>query len=234
MPDLTKEGKGWSGSGKLITGDDKTFQVQAVFPKASDFTVQFNMKQPTRDANTAVVCEALINWVVAGVPVSRRVTVGNGTTISGVASSINVTVEDNSIDLGGGGITPNEYTVDVTFAPGSRPSVNQPATLNHLDTATGIITVTPTNFTAIDIPQDAGVISVFVTVADISGSPAPIVGQSAQVSVDMSGIIIKAWDPLTNTGWVPIPAGATSLNVANNSAVVGQDMGFCVTWGIDG
>ena len=91
---LTKTG--WGQSGNLTTGG-KTQRVtmQADFNKgvgAFDFTAQFNITPLSGDA--VANAEALVSWRVEGQAVSRRLTIGAGSTITGVGQAVRIEMYD--------------------------------------------------------------------------------------------------------------------------------------------
>jgi hypothetical protein len=90
---------GWGQSGNLITGN-KTQRVsmQADFNVgvgAFDFTAQFSLTPPGGGLGDAVVnAEALIHWRVEGQEVTRRVTIGAGTAVTGTGQAVRVEMFD--------------------------------------------------------------------------------------------------------------------------------------------
>ena len=73
--------------------------LQCDFEEADVFTVTFEVDFPTNPAPTSPVnCIADILWTTGGVTVKRRVSVGNGVSISGCAESVRVIVTDATVN----------------------------------------------------------------------------------------------------------------------------------------
>lgn len=85
---------GWGTSGKLIAGNkQQRVTMQADFNKgvgAFDFTVQFNLDS----GSTIVNAEALIHWRVEGQEVTRRITIGDGASLTGTGQAVRVEMSD--------------------------------------------------------------------------------------------------------------------------------------------
>ncbi len=229
---------GWSATGTMRNnGISAASHLQANFlpevgrhDPSKNYTVQFTVG-PTKNPVTKQIISVGVNaiaeikWSVEGNDVRRLVSVANGVSLTGVGEAVRVAVFDRSI---GGLVIPADYDVSITVAPGSRPSLNKPVTLASLNgTSFGYSLLAGTS-QVIAIPQDAGIISTYVTVADTTAVKAPIANQAAQVAVGGSD---QLYDPRDFT-WVPIVPGALNMTLFNNSAA--QSMLFNVTFGIDG
>lgn len=178
---------------------------------------------------------AEIKWSVEGNSVRRLVSVTNGMTLTGVGEGIKVSVSDQSFQVVG--VTLIEYPVDITVAPGSRASVNQPPTLAAAGDVGGgfVTTIGALSFKDIAIPQDAGVISVYITVIPAAAvgiplpAPIPPFGAIAEM-LDQFLVFQRGFDAL-DAGWVPIVPTASFLRLVNNTSVL---QFYTVTFGIDG
>lgn len=241
-PDMRARQDGWSkngflASGGLVTTDPNGGSTQGKLTLTADFsksngergaeyyTVTFHVNPPPPPAGFSASPYnpiATITWNVNGTQVVRRVSVGNGVAVSGLASHVIVEVQDFSTLLPG--MVPKPYFVDIAVAPGSRPSTQQPPRLNggvqHI--AVGPATVN------IPIPQDSGVISVFLAEAQLIQT-----ALNTQVSfTDGVGNNVGAVNVTRFTGWVPIPSGAVSMAITNLDTVNSTDVSY--TWGIEG
>lgn len=232
---LTKKW-GWGQAGPLITGrTDKQVSMQAVFSPetAGEYTLMFNMSGNPA-SNNPIFAEALIIWSVEGHSVTRRVNVGDGISVTGVGQAVKVIMTDATSSIFG---APNqvEYQVACQVAPGSRGSNKQPPTLvpvHALGTpsaasGSGFFPVLTGNTTAVAIPQDAGVISVYITVGGAT-EPTPL---TARVFHLYAGNPVKDYDPRDFPDWVPVTPGADQILLSNTS---GETLNFTVTFGIDG
>lgn len=211
---------GWSASGmirRLNRDDAKSLQV--VFPTSGEYTIQFALETK---ANASVKCEATIQWSVEGNYVTRKVSVVNGLSITGVAQGTKVTVRDASV----GGVDTQDYLVSFQVAPGARASNGQPPTYEPAGLASSFA---PGTFD-VDIPADAGVTSVFVTAKSFSDTPIPEEQVYVQM-VDGAGNSLKVYDP-RNYGWVPLAPGTTKLVYVNATAA--DTIQFFGVFGVDG
>ncbi len=221
---------GWSASGELITGDStKQVTLQVVFPKSDVYTVQFNaIFNP--DSSNPIRAEALVVWSVAGNSVTRRVSIANGTSISGVGAGVRIVLTDNTKRVDNApAVNTVPYTVSVQVAPGSRASVSQAPLL--LPSPSNIRIPIGPNTVDIDIPQDAGVIQAYLA-CQLIGSVSPPVDGDA-VAVFLYGSVgIAGFFPTKNIDFVPVPPGATTIRVQNNNTT--YPMLVETFFGIDG
>jgi hypothetical protein len=224
---------GWSASGKLTTKDSNgEVHLQADFGrqgeskgKAENYTVQFGILYPPPNSAidpVPVNSEALIQWVVEGNYVTRRVTVVNGQSLTGTGQAVKVSVKDNSI---GGGV-PVDYEVSIQVTPGTRGGSIQPPTLTPAILPAALIIANGGQL-AIPIPQDAGIIAVNASVF-----AAGVVIAPNAVSVQHLGTasVLKEYDP-REAIWVPLAPGSTQVILKNNS---GGPVKYSVTFGVDG
>ncbi len=223
---------GWSQSGVMHTGSlTDQVSLQAKFPKAESYTVQFGINPSAGALAEAVQAEALISWSVEGNTVTRRVNVANGASVTGTGQAVRVVMADRTV-----GGTGKDYVVSVQVAPGSRPSTQQPPTLIPVPAFFNVAPTGGVSDPVIPIPTDAGAISVFVTVTAV-GPGGPVASAEGIATVDQQisgGFTRKTYDPRT-AEWVPLTPGATFLQLHNNNTVIsGIHLFFSVTFGIDG
>lgn len=221
--DTSLQKSGWQQSGKLTTGNtNKAVTCQADFaPRAGYFTVQIGIDGFVgKSRNT----EATIIFSVEGGQISRRITVGNGATISGPGQAVRVRVIDKTT------VTPlgSDYGVQIQISPGVRPTTEQPPTLygGFFQQGPGIV--------AIPIPQDAGVISVDVE-AIMQNAMGAIVAPPPNVVaklLDSAGVALKIYYIGVDATFVPVPPNAAFLEIQNFDAA--NTALASVIWGIDG
>lgn len=225
---------GWSKHGLLHTGvTTDSLSMQCNFPQADVYTVEFSLLGNDAEPNP-IQAEALITWSVEGNNVTRRVSIGNGVSVTGVGASCSVVMIDKTIKQGPFNPVPNgsEYRVSVQISAGSRASTSQPPTLVQ----GSIIKLGPGVSTGgLVVPVDAGVISVYVTVSGFDAFDTPIALKPAGTLVQQvkSGVFAKCYDPMAVTGWVPVSPGTASIDVVNIFADMPQAW-FSITFGIDG
>jgi len=233
---------GWSASGKLINFNRmKGIKVQAKIAEPGMFTIQFGVTRPpiVSGATDVVRPTADITWAVAGNTTNRRISVVDGLSFSGVGSYPQVKMYDGSIP-GQSGVTGLVYSGSILVAPGTRPSQNQPPSLdpvtyinNALAEAVydGAIVLNPTDFSRFLVPPKSGAISVFVTVSDIDNAgSAPIT--EADFVIEQRGATTLLSKYSTIDQYVPLAAGCTSVAVINRSAALTEVVSL--RWGIDG
>ena len=182
---------------------------------------------------------ATINWKVNGQAIQRMITIGQGTSISGLCESVDVLVADTTqiaaVNAGA------NYRVTVSAGPGTRAGYIIPPQLKGICTGIagggtilnggiGIQQIAAGGgqvFYA--IPQNAGVVSVEIDLLSA-------VNAAAQVEAFLStvGPAMKAFNPPDNAYplFVAIPPNATILELVNNDPTNVIDV--TVTWGIDG
>jgi hypothetical protein len=223
---------GWQQNGVLITGKrDESVHLQQVFPRSEFYTVQIGVTPPASLAppDTTVpgfgIYDAVadIEWSVEGATNRRTVSVGNGVSISGPAQSVKVNAYDQSSTLFG----QHEYIVTIQCSKGTRPSQDQPPTLRGYPT---VVSVLGGATSVLDIPPDAGVISVETSVGVLAAAALPI--KALVLQVNGAGQILKQYDPTVQTGFVPVAPNATQVELINLS--VGDTYRLQFTWGIEG
>lgn len=225
-------------------GQSRTLQTQsgatarllqsAMFQEGGVYTIVFDVKYPVGLIFRAV---GVIRWSENGNTVTRMFDIVKGLQISTPGRVLDVSVIDATpLDLplitGDGGApvpTPGagtDYTVTAIVERGNRAAESRPPTLFG-----GSAILGSHASETVAIPYQAGVISLEVTASE--QSTFPTVQPNILVSfTTASGGIFKQYSVTADSGFVPIPPGATEVTITNadpaNGAIVG------ITWGVDG
>lgn len=236
---------GWSATGKMKNnGQSAQSHLQVNFLErdtnplpSKNYTVQFSVGNSTLSAtglpaiNVPINPIAEIKWSVEGNDVRRLVSVVSGMSLTGVGESIKVSVLDRSAQIDIGSSLPYaavQYDVDIICAPGSRASVTQPPTLaaqNPNDLSFIFVSAGVGNL-FVDVPQDAGVISTYIT----AHSDGNVISEADASVTQINGTLInRIYTP--NVGWVPLVPGTQKLKLNNLSA---NTIAWSITYGIDG
>ncbi len=226
---------GWSGSGEMITGDtSKEASLAANFSKPSDFTVQFSLlplgpdsPPPALPLNywAALQATATIRWSVKGVTLTRKISVTNGASLTGVGQGVSVVVDDTTSPISVHTLLGRPYKVGITVAPGTRGSDTNPPIL-WPDNAVRNVGHNGTTF--YPVPQGCGVKSVLVTVSSNGNGPIP--EQSIEVSqLDAVGTTLAMYDPRAYE-FIPVLPGCVSIRIFN----YGLAFKVSTIFGIDG
>lgn len=230
---------GWSASGNLVAGNTlKTVTMQAVFPDAQNYTVEFNISGAVDTSGNPVQCVADITWTVEGNLVKRTVSVTNGTSLTGTGQGVRVVIRDVSVDVfGGTPLVGVQYLVGVLVSPGTRSGDKQPPTLALLPafsttSAGGLYLVNPATVVTVNVPQDAGIKSVMITAVNDSNASDPPRGVIV-CSQGTSTSTSKIYDPRFYD-WVPLSPGTTQIQLINGLPAAGERFAMSVTYGIDG
>ncbi len=221
----------WAVGKKLVTGDSqKQASLQFTFDQPGAHLVQFNLNPASPDPGSTTIppcrVEAIITWETNGNTVLRRVSVTDGCTVQGTGESIKVVAYDvtpGSINVG------KEYSVSISVGPGTRGSFTNPPILSS-----GLIhNVNGNSSLNFIVPDDAGISSVFVSVASASGVPLPEQMVQVQQRTDTGGPgqIIAAYDP-RSVVFAPLLPGCRIVAVANRGAL--DTLNVQAIWGIDG
>ncbi len=223
--------KGWSSSGKLITGEStKSASLQAAFPEADVYTVQFSVDPPHSRVYRAV---ATIIWTVEGNQISRMVDVANGVSLSSPSQAVKIIVNDLTT-VAEGGTPGQDYGVTISIVRGTRAYTGIPATLKAAE-SNGIISALALPIgggLTYPIPPNAGVISVSVTALPASGTPPSdfAIGHTNAASIVMK--IYSYNDPEVGPEFIAVSPLATIIALTNIDATRADSVS--VTWGIDG
>ncbi len=226
----------WGGGGKLITGDvQKQISIQFTFKESGAHIVQFNFSPPIQEVGVLTVfpvsTEALITWETNGNTVVRRVSVVDGCTVQGSGESVKIVVYDTTpgaIAIG------KEYDVSISVGPGTRGSFTNPPILFEDGGAVHAITA-GNNPLVLAVPEDAGVNSVLVTVATLSGLPLTEQGiqVSQQTGLAVNGGIVLAVYDCRALAFAPLLPGCRLLSIRNQRSGT-ETIRVQAIWGIDG
>ena len=232
ISDLTRI-DGWGGVASMLTqqgGKQPALQADRL-SGASLYTVQFSVSKPVLAGSNGIFAAiAVINWIVAGTPVTRRISVTDGKSISGVGQGVVVSCFDVTPDLEQEPNAP--YKINVTVARGSRPAQGQPPTLSLFDQQfQGAAAIAANGTALLEIPQNSGAISV------------EIVASSADTAVDTNLLVQHVSDGGANVyktyrikdslpGFVPIADGATEILITNLDGT--NAVNVSTAYGIDG
>lgn len=210
-PEPTAELGSWSASGVLISKDPSAaVQLQVNFSKSGAYTLQFSIDAPVLPGIGDVIAIAEVDWKVEGNWVHRTINVRSGTALSGTAEGCRVTIRDRSPNAAG-----LEYRVSVQIATGTRPATSQPPLYSPY-VATQIVPSPASR--VFNIPQNCGVTSVWFSACSrpaMTPPAVPVLGKVIGIiesTVELLGII-----DLTAPQWVPVPAGATRIEVWNST-----------------
>ncbi len=222
---------GWSASGKLIGGNtSKSVSMQANFardrggPGSGLYTVQFFVGHEfTLAVTERRSTEAEITWSVEGNYVRRLVSVVNGMSVTGTGQAVKVVISDSSTSP-----TAQEYSVSCQVAPGARASIQQPP---YLFRETLVELVNVGNTATIAVPDNAGIISVYVAAA-VTGGAAGAVPGDLLVAQKRGASTVVTFDPVAPGGWVPLAPGVSALQFLNLNAPAQAE--FSTFFGIDG
>jgi hypothetical protein len=224
---------GWSQSFEVATGKGHQGSLQAKFPQAGTYTIQFRLQNV--DTNKDYHAVAVVEFSVNGNTTRRIFTINNGTSITGVGEAVRVSVLDD-LDASAGATKPQTYVCSVSVAIGARVNVQQPVVYNPLITVGGVtlagsLVLAAASNATIEIPDDSGVISVFTTAGCAEKLGPPVIYTEAELQVQHRGTgVLKMYDPRLPV-WVPIGNGASKLFFINASATAVR---FSVAYGIDG
>lgn len=221
---------GWSVTDSLFSGDTtRVVSLQADFKKVGPFTIRFSMR-PLVDISAATVATlqavAAIDFCVQGGTTRRLISITDGTSISGVAETVNVRCSDISKAEGGAIDIGKEYEISVLVGPGTRAASGTPPVLQQENIVFVVLAGANLN---VPVPPGAGIKSLLVTVASIDGSVIP--DNKARVTqTTPHATAIAMYDP-RSYDWCPLASGARTVNLANLSAV---SQLYAIFWGIDG
>lgn len=231
---------GWQVSGPLFIQDpNQKVKLLADFSKsrygAGMYTAQLSLGVIPPGSNPDVT--ATLVWKVEGAQIVRKVSVGNGISVSGQAQGVEIILQDTtvftSIPLVGA-----QYEVIAQVAPGVRAGRAFPPILRG--TANGVVPnsrlwpkVTAGGGSVQFLtPLEAGVISVVPeVVADTFGTvldPYKVIA----IQRDSFGNVLKAWYPLIEFGFVPVLPACVEVFIFNQMAAA--DIRVSLEWGIDG
>lgn len=193
------------------------------------YTVQFNVdtsmiQNPTYKKVNPV---ATVRWSVEGNTIQRKLSVVNGTSLTGVCDAVEVIVADETDDIIGP-VPPGtalDYDVTITIVPYPRPSSASPPILRG--TTIPVTVLGGAGPVPVPVPNDAGVNAVMV-MALSTGGGIPVASQQHGTLPDVVG----SWTP-TEPRFVPLlpQAGRISLD---NIGPPASSVDFTVVFGVDG
>jgi|SRR5271166_3921918 len=191
------------------------------------YTISFDIIPPSDGLGCAT--QAIITAKVDGMPLRRVISVFNGAAITVVADAVEVQLVDVSSDF----IIfdpPQEatapYIVTTGVEVGTRGTVMQPPVLVE---QVGF-SIDPSGNVSYDVPQDSGVISVFIAAGfNANTGVTPFDGY---VQMFNNGQFVGAFNIPQTQGWIPLVPGTTQVVVNNlNSAF---NLNGNLVWGIEG
>jgi hypothetical protein len=241
-------GGGWQQTQKMKKGGGRSaFTVAADFtkpginartklpvdpPGAGAYTVQFGVSGFQAGAGRPYILADIV-WMV-GAGIKRTVSVQNGTSLTGVAEAVNVTVRDATP----GAASAQTYSVTVLISKGNRGVFKQPPYLIPLigtapSQTIGHVFVPPSSSVTVDVPDDGGIISLNTNVAwNDSAIVAPILPGEAIV-MQFGASALKKYDP-RDQDWVPVVPNLESITLFNNNAGQPAGLMYSIAYGIDG
>lgn len=216
--------RAWAQSGKLTVGDSNntvSMQTRAQDDTAQVWTVQFDVSAPASSPYRAI---ATVTFSTNGNPVTRKVDIGNGLTISGTAEQVSVSVQDQTTNPDA--VNGTQYGVTITATPGLRPVTSEPPTLLAFELAQAI---NPSVTLNIPYPVGSGANQVRV----MYYANTPPIGNGIFVSaVDINDkVIFAVANTDGDTGWIPVPGGTQQLAIFVSNA---SKITLNAVWGIDG
>ena len=228
---LPKRQNGWSANGTLNpTFKSRRVGLQAEFEEPGTYTLTFSLARTPPLVPFTIFCQALIEWSIAGNTITRKVSVANGTSISGVAQAVRAVLTDETTQA-----INQDYNVAITVTKGIRGASTTPPTLQPPYSASGVaprIQLAAGATADFTIPTDCGASSVHVSVGVGAAPFAPLPEQIVQVLhlSDAAAQYQKRYDPRAAV-WEPLAESATIIRLQNHSAVT---VDFGIIFGIDG
>jgi hypothetical protein len=175
---------------------------------AGQFTVQFDINRPApfggMDSPSAP--QARVSWRTAGNSVDRIFSVNNGTEISGVGQTVSVELFDGADVNDFGAVNEGvQYVGSILIAKGTRPSGSL-ATFSPPDQ---FRLIPPAGVETFPVPP--GATQVFITCTSGLAVPFPVKVGIIGASVLFLEYNLDNQKPM----WVPLPADALTVRVAN-------------------
>ncbi len=194
------------------------------------YSVQFNI-DTSRIADPQyrkVNPVATVRWSVEGNTVQRKLSVVNGTTITGVCDAIEVIVTDETDDIVGP-VPPGtvwDYDVTITMVPYPRPSSAAPPILRGNVIPISLAGGAPA--ATVPVPDDAGVNAVMLLTSSTGGG-IPSASQQHGTLPD----IVATWTPEGAGRFVPLLPQAGRISLSNLGPPA-SSVDFTVLFGVDG
>lgn len=236
--------RGWQVSGKLTMRDTlNRMQMQADFEEPGSYTVQFGTSPKVVPGafGRKSMAKAKIIWAVEGGSVTREVSIANGTSISGVAQGVIVSVSDDTRSGGPAfpvGFDPT-YLVNMQVVKGLRPSIERPPSLMPPDTSIGgannwaqgavSLPAGPSATALQSFDTTSGIVSLHVSVSSSAGTLVPM--GSVLVEQGTSGGSVLQYDDPRVMDWIPLNPFCDAVQIWNFNAFAVQ---VSMMYGIDG
>ncbi len=234
----TPEGRlgGWSVGGTINPPGDlfpdpkgmTSIDLQCQLDRPQVFTVEFRVGPTNATSSGGLTLNtpvAVIEWSTNGDTVRRKVSVVNGTSISGPAEFVKVKMFDESEDAAA-----HHYVAVVTVTPGTRGGDVPPTLQNQPLQSFGAGSGTLGSGVIFPIPEDVGAVMFRVLVWNETGPLTMgdvIVRQETQ-----AGATIDAVMNPSEEGWIPIAPGAVQVEVGTfNGSETGEAF---IIFAIDG
>lgn len=215
---------GWSQTVTMVAGRSDTSNAFQFSKSCADtWTLQFSLDDIV--VSNVVDCVAIVNFILEGNTLSRTISLGQGTSISGRGQGGTVTLRDNSDSAPLG-----SYRVTISGSSGCRADTGNPPVYDNSDSVGSL--AASASSALIPVPPNAGVTSVRVMVT--SSSNAPLVSNVNVIGLgfdETTPVII--WSPQVDKGFIPVPAGVQFIEI-NNTGAASVAIFYSLLWGIDG
>jgi len=204
---------------------------------AEQYTVQFGITPPAKYQFIHPNVTAEIQFSVSGNTVIRRISLGDGTSISGICEALSVKVIDQTVDIP---IDPDtglpdfnvEYIVSVNAAPLPRSDGYTPPIFRPLrDLQHGPYLVVPGGPVPVAVPTIAGgVKSLMVMVSHATGGT---LAGAGVIFADQTATAIGTYNPQSPI-WVPMLPTTHSLFFLNGNPPLSGTLIYTPIYGVDG
>lgn len=187
------------------------------------YSIQFN----TGDSSLGFVplVEATIVWKVAGQSLSRRISVLDGTIISGLAEGVSVSLKDVTMQFYAVPPVPQPYDIMVTLCKGVRPTEANPPVLYTENQ----VQINPGFSHSFPLPFDSGVMA-YKVVGVLDDLETNFKVAKARCS---GASPVFFYYPMFDHTWIPITPGANRVIVNCDGTAVGAIL-MGVIWAIEG
>lgn len=164
---------------------------------------------------------ATVRWSVEGNTIQRRLSVVNGTSITGACDAVEVVVVDETDFLPPP--VPLDYQVTISVTPFPRASYGAPPVLRG--TSTPVSVAGGAAPVLIPVPFDAGADSVLVSAVSTGGG-VPVVSQE-----DTNTVPVASWIP--DGRFFPLFPQAGNISLGNSGPAL-SNVDYSVLFGVDG
>lgn len=190
--------------------------------RPATYSIQF---QSINNEEFVPLCEATIVWKVDGQSLTRRITVLDGTVITGLCEGVSVSLRDvTNLFYSIPPDPPKEYYIMVTICKNTRPSEANAPVLYTLPQAQ----INPGNAAIFPVPRGSGVMAyrVLATTHQAETELRTVVARCTGVAPTFF------YFPLLDNSWIPITPGAEQVLVNNESTT--RECTAGVIWAIEG